>query len=100
MRSPRIQEHACHVFHEQDAHLDRRPVHPGGEGDSARRSCSRGGWRFTTRTEPYKVVQLGRVDEDGPSAVVTAGQFGVPIKNLVCRGANVWDWDTDTIKTR
>jgi hypothetical protein len=38
-----------------------------------------------------------QVDADGPQAVVTAGQFGVPIKNLLS-GANVWDWDTDTIK--
>jgi hypothetical protein len=92
---PRIQE-TGHVFHEQDAHLiDGRFVRAGKA--TGPQKLFKGWLALHHQSEPYKVVQLGQVDEDGPSAVVTAGQFGVPIKNLLS-GANVWDWDTDTIK--
>jgi hypothetical protein len=92
---PRVQE-TGHVFHEQDAHLiDGRFVRAGKA--TGPQKWFKGWLALHHQTQPYEVVQLGRVDADGPQAVVTAGQFGVPIKNLLS-GANVWDWDTDTIK--
>jgi hypothetical protein len=45
--------------------------------------------------EPYKVERVGRAAE---KMAVTGGQYGVPLKNLYT-GANLWDWDTDTIKS-
>jgi hypothetical protein len=73
-----------------------RPVRPRREGHGQNKLLARlAGLHEQER--PYEVVSIGEVGPDGPQMVVTAGQFGLPIKNFL-GGSNLWDWDTDTIK--
>jgi hypothetical protein len=59
-------------------------------------SKSHKGWlAFHLQEEPFEVMRVGR---DSEKMAVTGGQFGIPLKNLYT-GANLWDWDTDTIKS-
>jgi hypothetical protein len=89
-----VNESCQHV--QEDTHLlDGRFVRAGKV--LGQNKLHRGWLHLHLQEKPYRVVEIGQVDKDGPQAAVTAGQFGIPIKNLLS-GANLWDWDTDTIK--
>lgn len=67
-----------------------------GADPSVRYERAHKGWRaFHEQEEPFEVLRVGR---DSEKMAVTGGQFGIPLKNLYT-GANLWDWDTDTIKS-
>lgn len=86
------------VFYPEDTHLvDGRFMRAGKAAGPNR--VHRGWLALHHQAKPYRVVSVGQADGDGPSAVVTAGQFGIPAKNRSDGTANgAINWATDTTK--